>query len=110
MKLGAVGDDFTGSSDLGLTLAEGGLRTVQYVGVPAGGAAPDVEAGIVALKSRSLPVKEAVAQSLAALGWLREQGCTQSCSNIARPSTAPLKATSVRSSKPLSRNWERRLR
>lgn len=110
MKLGAVGDDFTGSSDLGLTLAEGGLRTVQYVGVPAGGAAPDVEAGIVALKSRSLPVKEAVPSHWQPSGGFVSRAVHNSCSNIARPSTAPLKATSVRSSKPLSRNWERRLR
>ncbi|WP_417695231.1 3-oxo-tetronate kinase [Roseibium sp.] len=77
MKLGAIGDDFTGSSDLGLTLARGGLKTVQYVGVPSQSAAADVEAGIVALKSRSLPADEAVAQSLSALNWLKEQGCTQ---------------------------------
>mgnify|MGYP000117589771 CR=1 FL=1 len=77
MILGAIGDDFTGSSDLGLTLSAGGMRTVQYVGVPAGPAAPDVEAGIVALKTRSAPVAEAVAQSRAALAWLRAQGARQ---------------------------------
>lgn len=77
MILGAIGDDFTGSSDLGLALAEGGMRTVQYVGVPDTPAAPEVEAGIVALKSRSLPAHDAVRQSLAALAWLREQGCRQ---------------------------------
>ena len=31
MLFGAIGDDFTGSSDLGLMLADGGMRTVQYV-------------------------------------------------------------------------------
>lgn len=77
MILGAIGDDFTGSSDLGLTLAGGGLRTVQYVGLPDGPALPDVEAGIVALKSRSIAPSEAVRQSLAALDWLRGQGCRQ---------------------------------
>ncbi|MDE3028527.1 MAG: four-carbon acid sugar kinase family protein, partial [Paracoccaceae bacterium] len=77
MLLGCIGDDFTGSSDLGNTLTKAGMRTVQYVGVPIAPAAPDVEAGIVALKSRSLPVAEAVALSLAALEWLRAQGCTQ---------------------------------
>ena len=75
MILGAIGDDFTGSSDLGLTLARGGMRTVQYVGVPDQKAAPTVEAGIVALKTRSVPPAEAVEQSLAAYAWLREQGC-----------------------------------
>jgi uncharacterized protein YgbK (DUF1537 family) len=77
MLLGCIGDDFTGSGDLGNTLARAGMRAVQYVGVPDRPAAPHVEAGIVALKSRSLPVAEAVAQSRAALDWLRAQGCTQ---------------------------------
>lgn len=74
MILGAIGDDFTGSSDLGLMLSAGGMRTVQYVGVPIEAAASDVDAGIVALKTRSVPVAEAVAQSRAALRWLKDQG------------------------------------
>ena len=77
MRLGCIGDDFTGSSDLANTLAKQGMRTVQYTGVPSGPAGADVEAGVVALKTRSIPAKEAVAQSLAALDWLRAQGCEQ---------------------------------
>lgn len=77
MLLGCIGDDFTGSSDLGNTLAKAGMRTVQYVGVPSRPAGAGVEAGVVALKSRSLPAAEAMAQSLAALEWLRAQGCEQ---------------------------------
>jgi len=77
MLLGCIGDDFTGSSDLANTLARGGMRTVQYCGVPDGTAAADVEAGVVALKTRSIAPAEAVGQSLAALDWLREQGCRQ---------------------------------
>lgn len=77
MLLGCIGDDFTGSSDLANTLAKGGMRTVQYNGVPAGGAGQGVEAGVVALKTRTVPVADAVAQSLAALNWLRAQGCRQ---------------------------------
>ena len=77
MLLGCIGDDFTGSSDLANTLAKGGMRTVQYAGIPEHDADPSVEAGVVALKSRSIPVADAVAQSLAALDWLRAQGCTQ---------------------------------
>ncbi|MEM7694176.1 MAG: 3-oxo-tetronate kinase [Pseudomonadota bacterium] len=76
MRLGCIGDDFTGSSDLANTLAKGGMRVTQYTGVPKGPAGA-VDAGVVALKSRSAPVAEAVAQSLRALAWLREQGCTQ---------------------------------
>lgn len=77
MKLGCIGDDFTGSSDLANTLAKGGMKTVQYSGVPTTPAATDVDAGVVALKTRSLAPVDAVAQSLAALEWLLEQGCEQ---------------------------------
>ncbi|MBW4706793.1 four-carbon acid sugar kinase family protein [Roseobacter sp. YSTF-M11] len=77
MLLGCIGDDFTGSSDLGNTLSKEGMRCVQYVGIPSGPAADDVEAGVVALKSRSLDRHDAVSQSLAALRWLQAQGCTQ---------------------------------
>ncbi len=77
MILGAIGDDFTGSSDLGLMLANGGMRTVQYVGVPEAPAEAGVQAGVVALKSRSVPAADAVALSRAALDWLRAQGCIQ---------------------------------
>lgn len=77
MKLGCIGDDFTGSSDLANTLAKGGMKTVQYGGIPDHPAPPDVEAGVIALKTRSIPAPEAVRLSLAALDWLRAQGCTQ---------------------------------
>ena len=78
MILGAIGDDFTGSSDLGLILADGGMRTVQYIGVPDIPADASVEAGVVALKTRSVPVAGAILQPLAARDWLRAQGCQQS--------------------------------
>ena len=77
MLLGCIGDDFTGSSDLANTLSKQGMRTVQYTGIPNVPAAADVEAGVVALKSRSIEPSEAVRQSLAALVWLQDQGCEQ---------------------------------
>ena len=77
MKLGCIGDDFTGSSDLANTLAKGGMRVVQYTGIPKAPADPAVEAGVIALKSRSIPPDDAVRQSRAALAWLRAQGCSQ---------------------------------
>ena len=76
MRLGCIADDFTGSSDLGLMLAEGGMRAIQYVGTPDEPADAAVDAGIVALKSRSIPAAEAVAQSLDACRWLVAQGCS----------------------------------
>ncbi len=75
MKIGIIGDDFTGSSDIALTLAQGGMQTSQYVSVPSEAADPLVEAGVISLKSRSCPVTEAVEQSLKALHWLQAQGC-----------------------------------
>ncbi len=81
MLLGVIADDFTGASDIANTLAKGagtgGLRTAQYLGVPGTPAAPEVEAGVVSLKSRSIPAGEAVRLSLAALAWLRAQGARQ---------------------------------
>ncbi|MEM7753810.1 MAG: 3-oxo-tetronate kinase [Pseudomonadota bacterium] len=77
MLLGCIGDDFTGSSDLANTLAKGGMRVVQYTGVPDTDAEAGIQAGVVALKSRSIDPADAVAHSLAALEWLRAQGCQQ---------------------------------
>jgi len=77
MLLGCIGDDFTGSSDLANTLSKQGMRCVQYTGVPSEPAAAHVEAGIIALKSRSIDPQEAVRQSLEALEWLQAQGCEQ---------------------------------
>ncbi|ERK09073.1 hypothetical protein L579_1440 [Pantoea sp. AS-PWVM4] len=82
MLIGVIADDFTGASDIAVTLSqglpgEGGLRTTQYLGVPQQPAHAEVEAGVIALKSRSLPASEAVAQSLAACEWLLAQGCSQ---------------------------------
>jgi len=77
MLLGCIADDFTGASDLANTLAKGGMATMQFVGVPDGAAPASCEAGVVALKSRTIPVAEAVRQSLAACDWLLAQGATQ---------------------------------
>lgn len=77
MLLGVIADDFTGASDIGNTLAKGGLATAQFLGIPQADAPPEIAAGVIALKSRSIPAADAVAQSLAALDWLRAQGCQQ---------------------------------
>lgn len=76
LLLGCIADDFTGATDLANNLVRAGMRVVQTIGVPR---APveDVDAIVVALKSRTIPAAEAVAQSLAAARWLRAQGCRQ---------------------------------
>ena len=75
--LGCIADDFTGATDLANMLVRSGMRTVQTIGVPASSAAPNADAIVVALKSRTIPAADAVAQSLHALAWLRSLGCRQ---------------------------------
>ncbi|HKH35159.1 MAG TPA: 3-oxo-tetronate kinase [Beijerinckiaceae bacterium] len=77
MLLGVIADDFTGASDIANTLAKGGLSTVQFLGVPTKPAPETCEAGVVALKSRSITAADAVALSMEAFEWLRAQGCRQ---------------------------------
>ena len=74
--LGCIADDFTGATDLASTLVRGGMRTVQLIGIP-DGEPPDSDAIVVALKSRTTPAAEAVAESLAAFRWLQTAGCRQ---------------------------------
>ena len=75
--LGCIADDFTGATDLAGMLVQAGMRTVQVVGVPDEPLAVDVDAVVVALKSRTVAAELAVADSLAALQWLRDAGCLQ---------------------------------
>ena len=76
--LGAIADDFTGATDLASMLVGQGMRAVQLIGVPKpGDPIPEADAIIIALKSRTAPVQEAVADSLAALAWLKTTGCRQ---------------------------------
>lgn len=77
MKLGCIADDFTGATDLANNLVRAGMRTVQTIGVPAGGAPDGADAVVVALKSRTIDPADAVAQSLQALRWLRAHGAGQ---------------------------------
>jgi 3-dehydrotetronate 4-kinase len=77
LLLGAIADDFTGATDLANTLVRQGMRTVQLIGVPTRPAPNDIDAIVVALKSRTIPAAEAVTQSLAALSWLRSAGARQ---------------------------------
>ena len=53
--LGVIADDFTGATDIAGMLVKGGMRTIQTIGVPPKGAIPDdVDAVVVALKTRSI--------------------------------------------------------
>ena len=77
--LGCIADDFTGATDLANMLVRGGMRTVQSIGIPSAKVAAglDADAIVIALKSRTTPASDAVAESLAALEWLQARGCEQ---------------------------------
>ncbi|QOR70888.1 four-carbon acid sugar kinase family protein [Ruania alkalisoli] len=77
--LGAIADDVTGAVDLASNLVSRGFRTHLHFGVPetlppAGYSSESADAIVVALKSRTAPVEDAVGQSLASLGALLAAG------------------------------------
>ena len=76
--LGVIADDYTGASDVAGTLVRTGMRVVQTFGVPEQSTQlRDVDCIVVSLKTRSVPVDEAVEQSLAAARALRSRGVQQ---------------------------------
>src|SRR5437867_13277411 len=75
--LGCIADDFTGATDLANNLVRAGMRVVQTIGTPSGALDAEVDAVVVALKSRTIAPSGAVAQSLQALAWLQAQGAQQ---------------------------------
>jgi len=75
--LGCIADDFTGGTDLAGMLVKSGMKTIQLIGVPTEPAPDDVDAIVIALKSRTNPAADAVEESLRALQWLKQQGCRQ---------------------------------
>jgi 3-dehydrotetronate 4-kinase len=77
IKLGCIADDFTGATDLANNLVRAGMRVSQTIGVPLGELDLEVDAIVVALKTRSVNAADAIAQSLAALSWLRDRGAEQ---------------------------------
>ena len=81
LVLGCIADDFTGATDLANNLVRAGMRVVQTIGTPSAAldtdVYADVDAVVVALKSRTIGPEQAVAQSLEALRWLQAQGAQQ---------------------------------
>ncbi len=73
--LGAIADDFTGATDLAGLLARSGVAVSLRIGVPDGPPGEDTAPfEVIALKSRTAPVSEALEGSLAALDWLKAAG------------------------------------
>ena len=77
LLLGCIADDFTGATDLANNLVRAGMRVVQTIGVPTEPLSAEVDAVVVALKSRTIAPQDAVDQSLQALQWLQAQGAQQ---------------------------------
>ncbi len=76
--LGAIADDITGATDLAALLARSGVPVVLHLGIPdttpSARTIPDAPLQVIALKCRTAPVAEAVAECRAALAWLRAAG------------------------------------
>lgn len=74
--LGCIADDFTGATDLAGLLARSGVKVSLRMGVPTS-APEDTDTAafeVIALKCRTAPVDEAVAETRAALDWLKRAG------------------------------------
>ena len=88
MILGIIGDDFTGSSDIANNLKKSGMQVSMYAGIP--NLSPEdakkqtTEAAVIALKTRTIPIKDAVKESLSALNWLKKVDADNLYLNIAQ--------------------------
>lgn len=72
--LGCIADDFTGATDLAGLLARSGVRVNLRIGIPDAPPTDTAAFEVIALKSRTAPVADAVAQARAALKWLQAAG------------------------------------
>ncbi len=78
MLLGCIADDLTGATDLAIMLARGGMRTLQVMQVPdASMELKGYDAIVVALKTRTCPVGEAIHLSLRSAKALQALGAKQ---------------------------------
>ncbi|MEC9196919.1 MAG: 3-oxo-tetronate kinase [Pseudomonadota bacterium] len=72
--LGCIADDFTGATDLAGLLARSGVRVSLRMGVPDEAPTETAPFEVIALKCRTAPVDEAVAECREALKWLQAAG------------------------------------
>ena len=75
--LGCIADDFTGATDLAGLLARSGIKVSLRMGIPDEEPEDTAAIEVIALKCRTAPVEEAVAECRAALSWLRKAGATR---------------------------------
>lgn len=75
--LGCIADDFTGASDAASFLQKAGMKTVLLSGTPETSIdLREYDAVVVALKTRTEPVADAVRHSMEAVTWMEAQGVT----------------------------------
>jgi 3-dehydrotetronate 4-kinase len=72
--LGCIADDFTGATDLAGLLARSGMAVSLHIGVPDAPPEDDAPFRVIALKCRTVPADDAVAECRAALAWLQKTG------------------------------------
>ena len=75
--LGCIADDVTGATDLAALLARAGVAVTLRLGIPSDPPRDTAAIEVIALKCRTAPVAEAVAECRRALGWLREAGASR---------------------------------
>ena len=105
MKLGIIADDFTGASDIALTLAEGGMRCVRYVGIP-----DALRQGMwmrVLFRSghAQLRPRRWCSNPLRPVSGCWRKGADRSCSRSVRSSTPPVTGTSAQLRLPSPHGW-----
>lgn len=71
---GAIADDLTGATDLAGLVARSGVSVSLRMGLPSSPPIDTATVEIIALKCRTAPVATAVAETRAALAWLRSAG------------------------------------
>lgn len=78
IKLGCIADDFTGATDIASLIKQAGYSVIQTIGLPDPGTdLSEIDAVVVALKSRTVSPRHAVESSVAAYDRLREFGMQQ---------------------------------
>ena len=79
LLIGCVADDFTGASDIASFFSMGGLNVLLINNIPDINYKPDndIQVIVIALKSRTVEVEQAVEDSLNAFRFLLNKGCKQ---------------------------------
>ena len=72
--LGAIADDFTGATDLAGLLARSGIEVSLRMGVPDQPPTETAAFEVIAMKCRTAPAADAIAECRQALAWLQQAG------------------------------------